>query len=238
MLCGIGRESELLALFALVAVTLASILFAGVDFSDEGVPQEGLIGIVYCLALASCLFIAEFIPDGSGFVKESLTGSLLWVTWGKIGRLMIVGTAAGAFHWIFRERFIGNSMERSPSGKRLSGRWEFMFYFTLGLVIVEAVSVLGVFLVFSLLVVPAAMGLLFCRSWSARLAVSWLVGTGCSLAGILAAYLWNLPTGPSIVVVLGLTLILGAASGLCLSLATEPAGGPGSLEPEPVRESE
>jgi zinc/manganese transport system permease protein len=216
MAAGISTQSWLLKLSALAAVTLAAALFSKVKLESRGIPQEALIGIVYCLSLSLCLFLAEFVPEGSGFIKESLTGALLWVTWGKIGVLTTIGIGAGLFHFIFRDKFMQTS--QTEAGAKDVGRalWDFLFYFTLGVVITEAVEILGIFLVFTLLVVPASVSILLFTGWLQRLLAAWIVGGVASVTGILVAYQWNLPNSPTIVTVLGLTLIGATLIGLLL----------------------
>lgn len=211
MLAGAGSESPWLALSSIAAVLAAAVIFSTVRPRTREIPQEAVIGIVYCLALALSLFIAEFVPEGSGFIKETLTGALLWVNRGRVILLAVVGAAIGLFHYVFRRRFIELSTDKNNGSGDGSTLWDFLFYFTLGLVIVEAVKVLGVFLVFSLLVAPAAVAMIFLAGWTARFLAAWLIGSLASIAGIFAAYYWNLPNGPSIVTTLGALMIVAAA---------------------------
>jgi zinc/manganese transport system permease protein len=224
MAAGISTHSWLLKFSALAAVTLAAVLFSKVKLESRGIPQEALIGIVYCLSLSLCLFLAEFVPEGSGFIKESLTGALLWVTWGKIGALTAIGIGAGLFHFIFRDKF----MQTSKTGAEAKGEgqalWDFLFYFTLGVIITEAVEILGIFLVFTLLVVPASVSILLFTGWLQRLLAAWIVGIAASVTGILVAYQWSLPNSPTIVTLLGLTLIGATLLGLLLPQCTNRAG--------------
>ena len=86
----------------------------------------------------------------------------------------------------------------------------FIFYLTLGVAIVEAVPILGIFLVFTLLVVPASISLLFFTGWKSRIFAGWLIGGVASIAGTVASYRWNLPNGPVIVCFLGIAMITAA----------------------------
>ena len=55
--------------------------------------------------------------------------------------------------------------------------WEFVFYATFGLVVTSSVAIAGVLLVFSFLIVPAAIGIMFASSLARQLAIGWVVGT-------------------------------------------------------------
>ena len=51
------------------------------------VPQEAIIGIVYVVASAAAILVADRTPRGGEAIKDILVGSLLWVTWPTIFRL-------------------------------------------------------------------------------------------------------------------------------------------------------
>src|SRR4029450_7832103 len=78
----------------------------------------------------------------------------------------------------------------------------------------------GVLLLFSFLVVPAAIAALLATGIASRLAIGWAVGTVVSLAGLLAAYRWGLPPRATIVAALGAALALAAAVHGARSVAT------------------
>jgi len=74
--------------------------------------------------------------------------------------------------------------------------------------VTSSVHVAGVLLVFSFLVIPPVIALLFTQKKGFRLAVGWLVAFGGSVLGIAISVSLNLPAGPSIVGSLVLILVL------------------------------
>ncbi len=86
--------------------------------------------------------------------------------------------------------------------------WDFLFYLTFGLVVTQSVAVAGVLLVFSYLIVPSVVGMLVADKAPARLAVGWVVGVLVSVAGMLASYKFDFPTGATVVATFGLALLL------------------------------
>jgi zinc/manganese transport system permease protein len=80
------------------------------------------------------------------------------------------------------------------------------------MVITFSVPIAGVLLVFSFLVVPAAIAFQFTRRYGALAIVSWLVGAAASAAGLLVSFRYDLPTGPMVVVMFGLLLLLAGAA--------------------------
>ncbi len=89
--------------------------------------------------------------------------------------------------------------------------WDFLFYASLGFVVTRSVSIAGVLLVFSYLVIPAVVAVLFAEGIVARLVIGWIVGTLVSAAGVSISYFKDLPSGPVIVVCFGVFL---AAAGV------------------------
>jgi hypothetical protein len=86
--------------------------------------------------------------------------------------------------------------------------WDFLFYASLGFAVTSAVSIAGVLLVFSYLVIPAVVAMLFADSIRARLLIGWIVGTLVSAIGCSVSYFGDLPSGPTIVACFGGALLL------------------------------
>jgi zinc/manganese transport system permease protein len=198
--------------YALGFTTVGAALFA-LTRSAHGrgrVPQEAIIGIVYVVASAAALLVADRSPRGGEAIKDILVGSLLWVGWPAIGRLALVYLGIGAFHWAMRRRFLMISFEPNhAAGQGWNLRWwDFWFYLSFGIVITFSVPIVGVLLVFSFLVVPAAIAFQFTRRRGALAVISWIAGVSASGLGIGVSFHYDLPTGPVVVCVFGLLLLV------------------------------
>ena len=86
--------------------------------------------------------------------------------------------------------------------------WDFLFYLSFGLVITFSVPIVGVLLVFSFLVVPAAIAFQFAHTKGSLAILSWLAGVISSAGGLWLSFRYDLPTGPVVVCVFGLLLLL------------------------------
>ena len=205
--------------FAFGFATIGALLFA-VTRTTAGkprVPHEAIIGIVYVVASAATQLVADKAPHGAETIKEALAGTILWVTWPQIARLALVYVVIGGFHWLLRRRFFTLSLEEATAlaeGWRVRW-WDFLFYFSFGVAITLAVPIAGVLLVFTFLVVPAAIAFLFTRNVRPLIAVSWLSAAVASAAGLAVSFRFDLPTGPVIVCAFGMVLLAaGVARGL------------------------
>ncbi len=196
--------------FSLGFTFLGAAVFTLTRTRDERVPHEALIGISYAVSLGATILASSQLAHGAEEVNELLAGSILWVRGPTILVTALLFAAIGVFHWIFRRQFFRLSLdperaEREGMSVRL---WDFLFYLSLGCAVTSAVSIAGVLLVFSYLVIPSVVGALFARSIGWRLAIGWLVGTLVSATGVSISYFGNLPSGPVIVVTFGGFLLL------------------------------
>jgi zinc/manganese transport system permease protein len=209
---GAEPDSARSFVYALGFTTIGAAMFA-VTRSSHGkgkVPQEAIIGIVYVVASAAGLLVADKSPRGGEAIKDILVGSLLWVGWPAIGRLAAVYIVVGIFHVILRRKFLTISFEPEKAeseGWRLKW-WDFWFYLSFGIVITFSVPIVGVLLVFSFLVVPAAIAFQFTRRLNLLAVISWFAGVLASAGGIAISFKYDLPTGPLVVCVFGLLLLL------------------------------
>jgi zinc/manganese transport system permease protein len=211
ILAGSQPDSTAAFFYALAFTTVGAVIFALTRTQERGrVPQEAFIGIVYVVASAAAILVADRTPRGGEAIKDILVGSLLWVTWPVIARLAVVYLLIGAFHWALRRRFLTISFQPETAlGRGWKIRWwDFLFYLSFGLVITFSVPIAGVLLVFSFLVVPASIAFQFTRRYGALAIVSWLVGAIASASGLLISFKYDLPTGPIIVCMFGLVLLL------------------------------
>ena len=174
------------------------------------IPLEAGIGVTYAIFSAATILLIEKAPHGGEHIQEILTGSLLWVQWKTIITVVIVYSAVGIFHYIFRDKFIAISEDSKKTAEdginvRL---WDFLFYLSFGVVITLSVRTAGVLLVFVFLIAPSLFTMMIAKSWKNRLIIGWIMGTLVSLTGLVMSYKLDLPTGPSVVIVYGGVLLL------------------------------
>ena len=215
LLFHIDPDSGQTYLFALLATAVGAFLFALTRTSTHigRVPQEAFIGIVYVVASAAAVLVANKVPGGGEAVEKTLVGSLLWVTWPQIIKLAIVYAALGVFQFVLRHRFLTISYhpdEAEKKGWKIRW-WDFLFYLSFGVVITLAVPIAGVLMVFSFLVVPAVIANLFTVDRRRMALLSWGTGALASILGLWVSYTKDLPTGPLIVCMYGALLVFAVA---------------------------
>jgi len=209
--------------FSAGAVAIGAAVLALTRTHREGrVPHEAIIGIVYVVASAAALLIADKAPRGGDVVKDILVGSILWVTWPTILKDTIAYAIIGLLLYLLRRRFEPVSFEPDRvlrEGWNLK-LWDFLFYLLFGFTVTFSVPIAGVLLVFSFLVVPAVIAAMFASRPVSMALIAWTTGMLACVAGLGISYAFDLPTGPLIVCAFGVVLI-GAA--LVRKLGLRPA---------------
>ncbi len=199
--------------FSLGLTAIGAAIFAICRFREGKVPQEAVIGLIYAIAAAGAILLIDKAPHGAEQLKDILTGSLLWVKWESIIVAAVVYAAVGAVHYLFRKQFW--LISENPEEARRQGMnvawWDFLFFFTFGLVITLSVDIAGVLIVFVFLVAPAIMAVTLTNHVGKQLGIGWGLGVAVTVLGLFASYQWDLPTGPAIIGCYALVmLVLGA----------------------------
>lgn len=210
LLVGVNPGSRTAQLFAFGFVVIGAAMFAATRTREKGrVPQEAIIGIVYVVASAAALLVADKAPRGADAIKDVLVGTILWVTWPAIRNLAIAYAILGTALFLLRKRFeLISFEEQEAAAKGWHLRlWDFWFYLIFGAVITFSVPLGGVLLVFSFLVVPAVTAFLFTRQPAKLTLIAWGTGALASALGLVVSYNSDLPTGPTIVCSYGVVLV-------------------------------
>ena len=142
--------------------------------------QEPLIGTLFVLAATGGLLLLANNPHGGEHLKDLLVGQILWVSLGQLVPAAVLSALLLALMWWRRGR--------------LRGRW---FYGVFALAITASVQLVGVYLVFASLIVPAlaTAGML----GSLRLVHAYAIGILGYLLGLALSAVFDLPSGAMIV---------------------------------------
>ena len=147
-----------------------------------GQHQEALIGVLFILAACAGIVLLASHPQGGEHLKELLVGQILWVDPAQLWALAGVSVVL----WF---AFYGRYVQRL-------GR--FGFYASFALAVTASVQVVGVYLVFASLIIPA----LATRAAAAnRRRLGWAYGIGAAgyALGLALSALLDLPSGAVIV---------------------------------------
>jgi zinc/manganese transport system permease protein len=142
--------------------------------------QEALIGILFILASTAQILVLANDPHGGENLKDLLAGQILWVSTGQLIRTAVL-TAVFAVIWLLWRDRIG----------RVG------FYVLFALVVTASVQLVGVYLVFTTLIVPAVATYHYTANW--QLGLGYALAIGSYLAGLAASVVTDLPSSAVIV---------------------------------------
>jgi zinc/manganese transport system permease protein len=153
--------------------------------------QEALIGVIFVLAATAAIILVSHNPHGGEHLRDMLAGQILWVSWGSLIEPAII-TALAILAWLAFHK----------QKERLS------FYLLFAVAITCSVQLVGVYLVFASLIIPA---LALQYSGKTPLYLAYLIGVGGYAMGLLCASMLDLPSGPVIVWMLAIISVAYAA---------------------------
>jgi len=195
---------------SLAFTMVGAVVFSTVRGQRARIPQEAIIGICYAVASAATVVAMSKATSETEHLKDMLVGNILAVSWEEVGKTAALYGAIGLFHYVFRKRFLALSFNHGADAGPSTRWWDFLFYASFGFVVTSSVSIAGVLLVFSYLIVPSVGAMLYADTIGRRLAVGWAMGTVVSGLGVYLSLLLDLPTGATIVCTFGAVLAVMA----------------------------
>ncbi|GAA0780557.1 MULTISPECIES: metal ABC transporter permease [Pseudomonadati] len=172
------------ALFALAGAGV--IAWMATKFKGE---LEAFIGCFYVLSAVGAMLLLANDPHGAELLKQLMSGQILWVSWSQLLLPAIVSALILVAIAIKPDLLDGIS-----------------FYFLFAMVITLSVELVGVYLVFSTLILPALA--LNKYLGKAKLALAYGVGVIGYIFGLALSASYDLPSGAAIVATLALSAFL------------------------------
>jgi zinc/manganese transport system permease protein len=164
------------------AVSAALLGALWLTYSEKRWPevQEALIGVLFVLAATGGVLLLSHDVHGGEHLKDLLVGQILWVTLRQLPLAAVIGLAVTVL-WFTQRRRLG-----------VLG-----FYVLFAFAVTASVQLVGIYLVFASLIVPA----MATRHYDARHRLRWayLNGVVAYALGLLASAWWDLPAGAVIV---------------------------------------
>jgi zinc/manganese transport system permease protein len=180
---------------AVVAALLGALLLTWTE-RRVAQQQEALIGVLFVLASSAGILLLASNPHGGEHLQNLLVGQILWVDGTQLAWL------AGLTVLLLAAIFAGATR-----------RGRFGFYGLFAVAVTASVQLVGVYLVFSSLIIPA----LATRAWNGgrRLWIAYALGAVGYAGGLALSALFDLPSGAIMVCTL-------AACGLVAAMAFAP----------------
>ena len=156
--------------------------------------QEAQIGVVFVLAATGGILLLAKNPHGGEYLRDLLAGQILWVSYPQLVVPLAVSVVTLAVLWGLRGRL--------P---------QVVFYVVFALAVTASVQLIGVYLVFATLIVPALGSRL--HPPRTRLLLAYGIGVAGYAAGLVLSSALDLPSGALIVWCLAALAIAAYAAG-------------------------
>lgn len=78
-------------------------MFAVARKHEHKFSQEAIIGIVYALASAAVVLVADRLPHGAEHMKELLVGAGAMGDWADVAKTAIIYSVVSVLHYVFRK---------------------------------------------------------------------------------------------------------------------------------------
>ncbi|MFP5349243.1 MAG: metal ABC transporter permease [Gammaproteobacteria bacterium] len=172
---------------AAVAAIVGALVLYGLERRYAAI-QEALIGSAFVLAAAAGIMLLATHPHGGEHLRDLLAGQILWVAPTQLLPAALL-TAALLIAWFVRR----------------GAATPLRFYLVFALAVTASVQLVGVYLVFASLILPA----LATRNAPPHTRLLWGYGVGVLgyIAGSVFSIMFDLPTGATIVWSLALSAI-------------------------------
>jgi zinc/manganese transport system permease protein len=149
--------------------------------------QEAVIGVSFVLAASGALLLLASNPHGGEHLKDLLVGQILWVSPGKLALVAIVYAV-----------LLGIWFVRSGEFGRIG------FYVLFACAVTVSVQLVGLYLVFTTLIVPALATRSVVRH---QLIIGYVLSILGYVLGLVLSTVMDLPSGPAIVWIMVLLAI-------------------------------
>ena len=185
-----------------IPMAIIMALFSGYLIKRAGVSEDASVGILFAALFAiGVIMISVAVSQGVSVrfsIEDLLLGNVLGVS--RIEMYVTLGVAGAVMltlYGLHKELVFSNF---DPTGASVVGlpteKLEYLLLSLLSMVVVIALQAVGIILVISMLITPAAAALQLTRSFTGAMLAAALIGVASGISGLYLSYHFNLPSGP------------------------------------------
>lgn len=190
-------------LSALLTISLVLFLLSRFMHSRYAL-TDTLLGVIYVSAFAISILLMSKSAQGYEELQHLLQGNLLTLTAQHLYLITGLFISALSLFALFHKEILFTSFDPNMAqtlGYRVAF-WNLFFYFLVGIVISVGVQTVGSLLIFGLLVVPPFTALLLTKTFRTMYLASAAIAALAVWLGLWVSFLFDLPSGPAIILLL------------------------------------
>ena len=188
------------ALGAPAAIVVA--LFLGFIIKNTSIGEDTSIGIIFSSFFALG-FVLISLLEVSINLEDLLFGQILAVSYFDMYSILTLFVVLLITFLLFYKQMLFYSFD--PVGAELRGLntsfLNYLFLIMLSLAIIGSLQTVGIILVLSMLIIPAASAKLLFNTFNYTTIIGVIFGIISSVSGLLLSYYFNLPSGPTMALV-------------------------------------
>ena len=195
-----------------VAVAVVSALALAGPGRERGRSHDAVIGILWAVGMALGVVFLYKSPGYAPNLMAYLFGDILTVGAADVALTFgLVVVVVALFLLFFKESVALAFDEEFAAVQGVPVRWAMIVLMLLAaLSVVFLIQLVGILLVIALLTIPPVIGLRLAHSFPAVVGLSIAIGVVMTQVGLALSYLYDLPSGPAIVLVGALLLLVVA----------------------------
>lgn len=176
--------------------------------------SEMSIAIIMVGGLSTAVVLMSLNKTMSKSFTSYLFGSVVAVDRSQLALMLIVTAAAALFFFFLRRPLYQMTFDEETAkvSGLPTGLISMLFSVITGMIVAAAMPIVGVLLVSSLIILPAALAIRLTSRFSAALLLAVAIGLAGVMSGLTASYELSTPPGGTIALVLLAFLALGVAS--------------------------
>jgi zinc transport system permease protein len=194
-----------------IAFSVGGALLLGA-FRARRLPAEASVGAAWVAASALVVLGSSRLVHEAHDLGGMVFGNAVAVSAGELAAIAAVAALCTAVHAAFAKEIAFASFD--PETARALGMrvplWDAVLFVTLGIAIPPAARALGALPVFAFLTLPAAGALLLRVGFRPAFALAAAFGVVAAAAGYVLSWLWETPTGATMVAITAALAVPGA----------------------------
>lgn len=188
-------------LYGAVGVALAVAAVLGLSDSSILRAPDALIGVLWAVGMAVGIVFVYKTPGYAPNLMSYLFGNILMVSRQDIVTISLLTSVVFALLALFWKGLVAVAFDEVFA--RVQGApVRFLLTLLLALIalsVVTLIQVVGTLLVVALLTIPSMVGLALSQGFRGVMAISLATAVGMTLGGLAISYLYDLPSGPAII---------------------------------------
>ena len=207
---GLGYFLSLDPVLGVIPFSIASALCMGIVSRRTKIPEDTAIGILWATGMALGIILVALTPGYAPDLFGYLFGNILTVSGSDIKLMLLLDAVIIGVVALYHHEFeaISFDEEYATAIGLHTERLYLLLLCLIALTVVALIRVVGVILVIALLTIPAAISRRFTARMHGMIALSVALSVILTICGLLLAYLFNLPSGATIVLVSACVFIL------------------------------